>query len=71
MYSEYYRLLEARKIRDMVIPLLKEGYSLKRIWKRHQLPVWPMSYRKFMYLANEANIDKRIEEIEAKAGRRA
>lgn len=63
-YTEYYRLLAARKVRELIKPHLHEGMSLRRLWLNVMLPVWPVSYRTFTRLAGESNLDERISALE-------
>lgn len=63
-YRNYYMLLEARKIKQILLPHLNEGKSLKRLWSNYLLPVWPVSYRTFCKRINERNIEQRLAAIE-------
>lgn len=69
-YSDYYYLHASKKVQALAAPYMGQGHSLYWIWKNVQLPVFPISYTKFVDMLGEGNLDKRLADHERKRAKR-
>lgn len=65
-YTNYYYLHAAKRVQALAAPFLEEGYSLYWIWQNVQLPLFPISYSKFVEMMSESQLDNRIAKKELK-----
>lgn len=63
--TKVHKLLYYKKVQELIKRHKRKGVSWKEVWAEKVYPIYPMSYRAFMMIKDEKDVDRQIaEEVE-------